>query len=122
MQKPQSQSRSKLVPCLILSFLLFSLFTSHAAASPEDRIRSLTGHVFSSQNQPIAKAVVYLKNTKTLAVKTFISEADGTYRFPALAPDIDYEVYAQFNGARSDTKTLSAFDSRKQAVINLKIR
>jgi hypothetical protein len=89
---------------------------------PQDHTRTLTGKVFGRQDQPIAKAVVYLKNTKTLVVKTYISDPDGTYRFPALSPDIDYEVYAEHNGARSDTKTLSAFDNRKIANITLRIR
>jgi hypothetical protein len=84
-------------------------------------MRSLIGHVFIGESQPVQKAVVYLKNTKTLAVKTYITEGDGSYRFPALAPNVDYEVYAEFQGAHSDTKTLSAFDSRKQANITLRI-
>ena len=102
-----------------------------AATSPEptaeleqrsrEESRSLTGHVHSSQGRPLADAVVYLKNTKTLVVKTFITEESGVYRFPALSPNVDYEVHAEYKGARSDTKTLSSFDSRKQAIINLKI-
>jgi hypothetical protein len=86
------------------------------------QVRALAGHVFNHQDEPIAKAVVYLKNTKTLAIKTYISEPDGTYHFPALSPNVDYEVYAEFQGAHSDTKTLSAFDSRKQANISLHIK
>ncbi|MBZ5505040.1 MAG: carboxypeptidase-like regulatory domain-containing protein [Acidobacteriia bacterium] len=83
--------------------------------------RTLTGHVLNGQSEPLQKAIVYLKNTKTLAIKTYISEADGSYRFPGLAANVDYEVYAEREGARSDTKTLSGFDSRKQANITLKI-
>lgn len=89
---------------------------------PQDHTRTLTGRVFDRQEDPISKAVVYLKNTKSLAVKTYISDADGTYRFPALSPNVDYEVYAEHNGARSDTKTLSAFDSRKKVNITLRIK
>ena len=83
--------------------------------------RSLSGSVLSPEDAPVAHAVVYLKNTKTLAVKTYISDDDGSYRFPALSPNVDYEVYAEFSGARSDTKTVSAFDSRKQFNITLRI-
>ncbi len=86
------------------------------------QLRTLTGRVFSGQDQPVAKAIVYLKNSKTLAIKTYISDADGSYRFPALSPVVDYEVYAEYQGARSDTKTLSAFDSRKQVNITLRIK
>jgi Carboxypeptidase regulatory-like domain len=84
--------------------------------------RTLTGHVVNAQNEPLQKAIVYLKNTKSLAIKTYISEADGSYRFPGLAPNVDYEVYAEHGGARSDSKTLSGFDSRKQVNITLKIK
>jgi len=84
--------------------------------------RSLIGHVFTRQDQPVSKAIVYLKNTKTLAIKTYITDPDGSYRFPALAPNVDYEVYAESQGARSDTKTLSGFDSRKVAIITLKLK
>lgn len=84
-------------------------------------LRTLTGHVLSSQDEPLQKAIVYLKNTKNLAVKTYISETDGSYRFPALSPNVDYELFAEYHGARSDTKTLSAFDTRKQLTVTLRI-
>ena len=88
----------------------------------EPQVRALTGQVMDQREQPVASAIVYLKNTKTMAVKTFIAGQDGTYRFNALSPNVDYEVYAEHNGKRSDTKTLSSFDSRKTANINLKIK
>ena len=72
-------------------------------------------------DKPVPNAVVYLKNMKTLAVKTFIAENNGTYRFPELSPNVDYEVYAQRQGKKSDTKVLSQFDDREKANINLKI-
>jgi carboxypeptidase family protein len=85
-------------------------------------VRTLSGHVVNSANQSLHGAVVYLKNTKTLAIKTYISEPDGSYRFSALSPNVDYEIYADYQGAHSDTKTLSAFDNRKQVEITLRIR
>jgi hypothetical protein len=84
--------------------------------------RTLVGHVVDDREQPLQKAIVYLKNTKSLAIKTYISEPDGTFRFSGLAPNIDYEVYAEHQGARSDTKTLSGFDSRRQVNMTLKIK
>ncbi len=86
-----------------------------------DQLRTLAGWVLSSREEPLQKAVVYLKNTKTLAIKTYITDAKGGYHFPALSPNVDYELYAEFNGDRSDTKTLSSFDNRKQVNITLKI-
>ena len=90
-------------------------------ADDQPQLRTLQGTV-TAGIQPASEAIVYLKNTRTLAVKTFIADKNGTYRFSSLSPNVDYEVYAEQNGKRSDTKTLSSFDSRKVALINLHIK
>jgi hypothetical protein len=86
-----------------------------------DAGRLLTGRVIDKDDAPLPSSVVYLANTRTRAVKTFIVGQDGNYRFPALSPNVDYEVYAQYQGKKSDTKTVSQFDSRAQVNINLRI-
>ena len=102
--------------------LLLAMSSSLAAANKNTAVsRSLSGSVTDRGGTPVANAIVYLKDTKSLAVKSYITGNDGAFRFPALSPNVDYEVYAQIDGHRSDTKTLSSFDSRPQAVINLKI-
>lgn len=102
---------------VVLSFVV--LFALAVPAMAQER--SLTGAVLDNNDRPVPHAVVYLKNTKTQAIKTFIAEQDGTYRFQSLSPNIDYEVYAQLNGRKSDSKTLSSFDSKSKAKINLRI-
>ena len=87
----------------------------------EDKTRLLTGKVLDSGDSPLPNAVVYLTDTHTRSVKTYIVGPEGTFRFPALQPTIDYEVYAQYNDHKSGTKTVSQFDDRKQVDINLKI-
>jgi hypothetical protein len=87
----------------------------------EDKTRLLTGKVLDSGDGPLPNAVVYLTDTHTRSVKTYIVGPDGSFRFPALQPTIDYEVYAQYNNHKSGTKTVSQFDDRKQVDINLKI-
>ena len=89
--------------------------------APRSNSRTLTGTVTDKGDQPIAQAIVYLKNTKTLAMKTYIAQKDGTYRFPELSPNVDYEVYAEKNGKKSNSKTLSQFDDRPKPNINLQI-
>ena len=90
--------------------------------SDQQQARSLQGQVTDDADAPLAQAIVYLKNTRTLAVKTYIADKTGHYNFNALSPNVDYEVYAEHNGKKSDTKTLSSFDSRKSATINLKVK
>ncbi len=83
--------------------------------------RLLTGKVMDKQDNLLINAVVYVTDTRTRAVKTYIVGADGTYRFPALAANVDYEIYAQLNGKTSDTKRMSQFDDRKLVNIVLRI-
>ena len=83
--------------------------------------RLLTGKVLDRQDNPLPNAVVYVTDTRTRAVKTYIVGQDGVYRFPALAANVDYEVYAQLEGKTSDTKRVSQFDDRKLVNIVLKI-
>ena len=84
--------------------------------------RSVQGAVTDNKDNPVTGAVVYIKNSKTLQIRSFITKDDGTYYFHSLSPDVDYELHAESNGANSAKKTLSSFDSRKQATINLKLK
>jgi hypothetical protein len=87
----------------------------------EEQSRSVKGAVVAADDHPVTGGVVQLKNTKTLQVRSFITKDDGSYYFHGLSPDIDYEIQADYQGASSGTKTLSSFDSRKEAIINLKL-
>ena len=83
--------------------------------------RAAGGVVRNEADEPVDGAVVQLKDTKTLRIRSYITKADGQYRFYGLSPNVDYELRADFKETSSDTKTLSLFDTRKQAVINLKL-
>jgi hypothetical protein len=93
---------------------------SPAAGKDKDQLRTLNGDVRNKNNEILAGSVVYLKNMKTLTVKSAYSDEKGEVHFHALSPNVDYEVYAEFKGVRSQTKTLSSFDSR--AVVNMDLR
>jgi len=84
-------------------------------------VRSLQGQVVDPDDKPAIGAVVQLKDTRTLQVRSFITQENGEYRFSGLRADTDYEVKADFNGMTSDNKRLSNFDSRKIATVNIKL-
>jgi carboxypeptidase family protein len=88
----------------------------------EAQLRTVRGIVEEkSSESPVPSAVVFLKNTRTNAVRSYISDDQGNYRFSGLDPNTDYEIYAEKDGAKSATRTVSSFDSKKDIVLNLKI-
>jgi len=105
-----------------VALLLMLCVAAHATPDKKDKPqgRLLYGKVLDQQDNPVVGAIVYLTNTRTHAVKTYIVGQEGTYRFPGLGT-VDYEVYAQHNGHKSDTKSVSQFDDRPQVYIDLKI-
>jgi len=113
---------SRHVAPIACALLLVISATAGAALDGKDKQqgRLLSGKVLDPQDNPVASAVVYLTNTRTHAVKTYIVGQDGTYRFPGLST-VDYEVYAQFNNHKSDTRSVSQFDDRSQVYIDLRV-
>jgi hypothetical protein len=110
----------------ILAMAVFAVLAATALAAPPykdnaPQSKVLTGRILDPGDNPLAGAVVYLTNTRTRAVKTYIAGREGEYRFPGLANNTDYEIYAQFQGHKSDTKSVSQFDARALVNVNLKI-
>src|SRR5580698_8004662 len=109
------------VAALVVLFLGVAAAASPYSKDKDNVGRMLTGKVLDRHDNPLPDAIVYLANTRTRAVKSYIIGPDGAYHFPELSPNIDYEVYAQFNGKKSETKTISHFDDRHQLNMNLRI-
>ncbi|HTS37442.1 MAG TPA: carboxypeptidase-like regulatory domain-containing protein [Candidatus Solibacter sp.] len=119
-------SRNPLLIKVVAVFCAILAVASMAAAAPPDKKdkpvgRLLFGKVLDAQDNPVPDAVVYLTNTRNRAVKTYIVGKDGTFRFPALSTAVDFEVYAQYKGKKSDTKSVSQFDERSQVYLDLKV-
>jgi hypothetical protein len=90
-------------------------------AKREAQLRTVRGVVTDKSETPIPASVVFLKNTRTNAVRSYISDETGNYRFSGLDPNADYEVHAEKDGAKSQTRQVSSFDGRKDMILNLKI-
>jgi len=117
--------RQSVTAAVAFACALLVVITTLAAASPDQKTKTvgrlLLGKVLDQGDNPLPNAVVYLTNTRTRAIKTYIVNEDGTYRFPGLSTAVDYEVYAQYNSRKSDIKSVSQFDERSQVYIDLKI-
>lgn len=111
--------RSTALRCL--GALLVLILLVFPAGAQQSELRTVHGAVLDKAENPVSSAVVYLKNVRTLAVKTYISDRSGEYRFSGLDPNVDYEVHAESDSMTSNTRTVSSFDGRKDIVISLKL-
>ena len=112
--------------CLVIAATLSGMLPTPAL--PQDQrnfdagIRSVKGVVSDRNSKPVSGAVVLIKDAKTLQVRSFVTQDDGLYRFYGLSSNDEYQLRAQHEGASSASKTLSAFDNKKEAVVDLKLK
>jgi Carboxypeptidase regulatory-like domain len=111
---------------LALVLALTALAVSPVSARNQDRkgeaaLRTIHGIVVDKNENPVPSSVVYLLNAKTQAVKTYVADDAGAYRFSGLDPNVDYEVHAEHKDMTSPTRTVSSFDSRHDIEVVLKL-
>ncbi len=87
----------------------------------EDPTRSVKGQVTDESEEGI-RAIVQLKNSRTLEVKSFHTNDAGEYYFHGLDLNIDYELKALAEGKQSKTRTVSSFDSRVELIFNFRLK
>jgi len=110
------------IAALWLAVFLISAPAGIAQSKKKDPVtRSVSGVVTTPDGKVVVGAVVYLTDTKTKQVRSFYTQEHGDYYFHGLSPDVDYELAATFQGASSNTRKLSVFDTRKEPVVDLKL-
>lgn len=123
MTRMNSPSRRNL--CLSLLSIAACLFVfaapSASAQKNAPRERIVEGKVVNKDGGPIGGAVVYLKNSHSNGVKTYIADDDGHFRFGELAQDTDYELWAESNTVRSKSRQISSFDNDSKFYFVLKV-
>lgn len=106
--------------------ILFAGTTAFIALAPiavaqQAPARVVQGKVELGNGSPVKGAIVYLKNAKTLEVRTYISTDDGGFRFGQLNSDASYTVWAEYQSRKSKEKGISSFDNKKVFDLTLKI-
>ncbi len=113
---------------LLLSLLAFAtcalLLVGPLAASAQKNVpreRIVEGKVVNKDGGPIGGAVVYLKNSRSNNIRTYIADEDGHFRFGELAQDTDYELWAESSAVRSKSRQISSFDNENKFYFVLKV-
>ena len=83
--------------------------------------RTVEGKVLDPTGKPRADAIVYLQDEKSREIKTYITNADGNYRFTQLSTDANYQLWSKYQGMKSKTKSIGSFSSKPTYVFDLKL-
>jgi hypothetical protein len=87
----------------------------------EANSRTIDGTVKDASDNPLADAIVQLKDTKTSNIVNFATKEDGKYVFRDLPMDINYELLAKHNDISTPVKKISVYDTRKHVIVNFQL-
>lgn len=107
---------------LVLGLTVLPGLFAQTRPKEEFNTRTVEGAVTDETKQPVSGAVVQLEDTKTLQIRSFITQQDGRYHFTGLSTNVDYQLQAQHDGVRTKTKRLDVFNSRHVATINFRLK
>lgn len=107
----------------LLAALALTIFAAAFAfdENADSGRRRVEGMVTAADSRPVNGAIVQLKDTRTLQIRSFVTKEDGAYHFAGLGTTDEYEIRAEHNGASSATRRLDVFDRHKVAKINLRL-
>jgi hypothetical protein len=114
-------SRKKILVAALLAFFC-ALSLSAQDKKHSSQLKTVRGVVLDKSENPVHSAVVFLKDTHSNQVRSNITNDQGEYRFSGLDPNVEYELYAEKDGAKSQTRNISSFESRMDIVLNLKLQ
>jgi len=84
--------------------------------------RTVSGAVLDAGSQPVVGATVFLKDQKTKSIRSYTSTAEGHFHFAQVDMANDYDLWAEKDGKKSATKTVSSWDARKDFISDLKLK
>ena len=85
-------------------------------------MRVVSGLVVDANSAPMPGVTVFLKDLKSKNIRSFTSDAKGSYRFTQVNMAQDHELWAEKDGKKSVVKTVSSWDTRKEYVQELKLK
>ena len=84
--------------------------------------RVVSGTVVDDRSAPITGATVFLKDLKTKSIRSYTSSEKGRFQFAQVNMAEDHELWAEKDGKKTSTKTVSSWDTRKTFEVELKLK
>lgn len=85
-------------------------------------MRTVSGTVLDANSAAVADATVFLQDQKTKTIRSYTTPPNGRFYFAQVNMTDNYDLWAEKNKQKSDTKVISSWDTRTAFVINLKLK
>ena len=100
------------------------VITGDIAAQTERVLRNLS-EILEAAGSGLGKVVsatVFLKDIKDKTIRSYTTDAKGHFRFTQVNMAEDHELWAEKDGKKTQTKTVSSWDTRKEFETELKMK
>lgn len=119
-------NRARLAAWAVFAALTFGIIPGTQNSTPAHAQnlgqRNVAGLVIDANSSPVQGATVFLQNTKTKSIRSYTSSNNGRFRFAQVSMTDDYDLWAEKDGKKSATKTVSSWDARKDYETELKLK
>lgn len=96
--------------------------TTPAAQAQNIGERTVSGTVLDEASAPVVGATVFLRNEKSKSIRSYTSDNVGHFHFAQVNMAEDFDLWAEKSGHKSEVKTVSSWDARKEFVSDLKLK
>ena len=99
-----------------------TLLVPAAHAQNIQGMRTVSGSVTSQESDQVPGATVFLRDEKTKTIRSYTTDSKGHFNFAQVAMVDDYDLWAEKDGKKSETKTVSSWDARTDFITSLKLK
>jgi pimeloyl-ACP methyl ester carboxylesterase len=97
------------------------LLSLAAADKKAPSTKSIRGQVLDARKNPLPGAKVFIVNLSLKTTAVVLTDGKGVYAIHWLNPKADYEVHAEYGNLTTSKKTISAYLSRLDNLINFEL-
>ena len=109
------------LPAMIAGAQSLSIKGVDRGRTNQEKTKNIHGSVQDQNGRPIAGARVLVLNTKESTSRNLITDQAGKYSISGLAPDVNYEVRADYRGVVSERKSISGMLDREDNLVNFQL-
>jgi hypothetical protein len=118
-QKTRRKRRAMKPATMFVLFIVAAVTgINHSQASP---LRTIHGIVVDAKGEPVSASIVYLHDERTNAIRTYVTDPHGRFRFSGISYNTDYRIHAEHEGLPSAVRRISAHNTNKLIKLDLKV-